>query len=60
MKKIKSKKLIFFISLSFISLIFVGVIGAIIRLINLPAILITIIIIGGDRRGEREETLGQV
>jgi len=47
MKIYNSKKLIFYIFIIFISLISVGLILAIIRLINIPTILITIIIIGG-------------
>ena len=46
MKNYNSKKIIFYILIVFISLIVVGLIGAIIRLINLPAIFITIIIVG--------------
>ena len=47
MKIYNYKKTIFYILIIFISLIIVGLIGAIIRLINIPTILITIIIIGG-------------
>ncbi len=47
MKINKSKKLIFYIFIIIISLIIVGLVGAIIRLINLPAIFITILIVGG-------------
>tara|TARA_Y100001968_G_scaffold92248_1_gene82952 strand:- start:1546 stop:3093 length:1548 start_codon:yes stop_codon:yes gene_type:complete len=47
MKNYNSNKVIFYILIIFIGLIIAGIIGAIIRLINLPAILITIIIIGG-------------
>ena len=46
MKNYNSKKMIFYIFIFFISLILVGFIGAIIRLINIPAIFITVIIIG--------------
>ena len=46
MKNYNSRKIIFYILIVFISLIVVGLIGAIIRLINLPAIFITIIIVG--------------
>ena len=46
MKNYNSKKIIFYIFIFFISLILVGFIGAIIRLINIPAIIITVIIIG--------------
>ena len=46
MKNYNSKKIIFYIFIFFISLILVGFIGAIIRLINIPAIFITVIIIG--------------
>ena len=41
-----SKKIIFYLLIIFISLIFIGIIGAIIRLINLPSILVTLFIIG--------------
>ncbi len=47
MKSYNSKKVILYILLILISLILVGLLGAIIRLINLPAILITLIIISG-------------
>jgi len=47
MKINNSKKFIFYILLIFTSLILVGLVGAIIRLINIPAILITLLIIGG-------------
>ena len=40
-----SKKIIFYILIIFVCLIFVGLVGALIRLINLPAIIITLIII---------------
>ena len=46
MKSYNSKKIIFYILIVFISLIIVGFVGAIIRLINLPAILITLTVIG--------------
>ena len=46
MKNYNSKKIIFYIFIFLISLILVGFIGAIIRLINIPAIFITVIIIG--------------
>ena len=46
MKLKKSKKSIFYLLIILFSLIFVGLIGAIIRLINLPTILITLILIG--------------
>ena len=46
MKIYNSKKVIFYILIVFISLILVGFIGAIIRLINPPAVLITLLIIG--------------
>ena len=42
-----SKKIIFYILIIFISLIFIGLVGAIIRLINIPAILITVLLIAG-------------
>ena len=45
MKIVNSKKLVFYIFIILISLIVVGLVGAIIRLINIPAILITLIII---------------
>ena len=45
--KIKATKtIIFYILIIFIGLIFVGLVGAIIRLINIPAIIVTLIIIG--------------
>ncbi len=47
MKTYNTKKVLFYILIVFISLILVGIVGAIIRLINIPAILITVIIIGG-------------
>ncbi len=47
MKIYNSKKIIFYILIIFISLIFVGLIGGIIRLINIPAVLITVLLIGG-------------
>ncbi len=47
MKTYNSKKIIFYILIILIGLIFVGLIGAIIRLINIPAVLITVILIGG-------------
>ena len=47
MKIYNSKKIVFYLLIIFISLILVGLIGAIIRLINIPAILVTLIIIGG-------------
>ena len=47
MKTYNSKKIIFYIFIIFICLVFVGTIGALIRLINIPAILITFLIIGG-------------
>ncbi len=46
MKVNNSKKLIFGLMLVFFSLIFAGIIGAIVRLINIPAIIITLILIG--------------
>jgi len=45
MKIKKSKKLIFYLLIILFSSIFVGLIGAIIRLINVPTILITLILI---------------
>ena len=46
--KIKNPKIIIlYISLFLFSLIFIGLVGAIIRLINIPSILITLILIGG-------------
>ncbi len=45
MKKYNSKTIIIYIFVILISLIVVGLIGAIIRLINIPTILITIIIV---------------
>ena len=47
MKIRNSRKIIFYILVIFISLIMIGLVGAIIRLINIPAILITVLIIGG-------------
>ena len=47
MKIYTSKKIIFYIFIVLICLIFVGLVGAIIRLINTPAIIITLILIGG-------------
>ena len=47
MKIYNSKKIIFYILIIFLSLVIVGLIGAIIRLINIPSIIITIILIGG-------------
>ena len=47
MKIYNSKKKVFYILLIFISLIFVGLVGAIIRLINIPAVLITMLLIAG-------------
>ena len=47
MKIYNSKKILFYILVIFLSLIFVGLVGAIIRLINIPAILITLILISG-------------
>ena len=45
MKINNSKTLIFYILIVFISLILVGILGAIIRLINIPSIVITLILI---------------
>ena len=47
MKKINTKKIIVYMLIIFSSLIIVGLVGAIIRLINLPAIFITLTIIIG-------------
>ena len=47
MKTYNSKKIIFYILIVLISLIIVGLVGAIIRLINIPAIIITLMIITG-------------
>ena len=47
MKTYNSKKIIFYILIILISLIFIGLVGAIIRLINIPAVLITVLLIGG-------------
>ena len=47
MKIRNSRKIIFYVLIIFISLIIIGLVGAIIRLINIPAILITVLIIGG-------------
>ncbi len=57
MKIYTSKKLLFYILIVFISLIFVGLIGAIIRLINLPAIIITLLIICGLSYSKRLDWL---
>ena len=45
MKLKKSKSIIFYIFIFFICLILVGIVGAIIRLINIPAIIITLLLI---------------
>ncbi len=47
MKINNSKKIIFYTLIIFFSLIFVGLVGAVIRLINIPAVLITLLLIGG-------------
>ncbi len=47
MKIYNSKKILFYILVIFLSLIFAGLVGAIIRLINIPAVLITVLFIGG-------------
>tara|TARA_Y100001968_G_scaffold28537_1_gene22082 strand:+ start:2564 stop:4117 length:1554 start_codon:yes stop_codon:yes gene_type:complete len=47
MKIKNSKKILLYILIIFGSLIFVGLVGAIIRLINIPVILTTLTIIGG-------------
>ena len=47
MKFNNSKQILFYALITFISLIIAGIVGAIIRLINVPAIVITLIIIGG-------------
>jgi len=47
MKINNSKKVLFYIFTLLISLILVGLVGAIIRLINIPAIIITVLIISG-------------
>ena len=49
MKINNSKQIIFYIFIIFTGLIIVGLVGAIIRLINIPAILITLLLIGGLR-----------
>ena len=46
MKRNNSKSILFYIIFIFLCLIVVGIVGALLRLINIPAILITIIIIG--------------
>ena len=46
MKNYDSKKIIFYILIILIGLIIVGLVGAIIRLINIPAVLITLFLIG--------------
>jgi len=47
MRKINSKTILIYIFITLISLILVGLVGAIIRLINIPAIIVTLIIICG-------------
>ena len=47
MKINSSKSILFYIFIVLVGLIIVGLIGAIIRLINIPAIIITIMLIGG-------------
>ena len=47
MKIYNSKRILFYILIILLSLIFVGLVGAIIRLINIPAVLITLLLIGG-------------
>ena len=47
MKIYNSKKILFYILIIFFGLIFIGLVGAIIRLINIPAVLITVLLIGG-------------
>ncbi len=47
MKNYNSKKIILYILIFLFSLIFVGLVGAIIKLINIPAVLITVLLIGG-------------
>ena len=47
MKIYNSNKIIFYLLIILISLILIGLVGAIIRLINIPAILITLAIVGG-------------
>ena len=44
MRITNAKKILFYIIILFISLIFIGLVGAIIRLINIPAIIITILV----------------
>tara|TARA_B100000965_G_scaffold273985_1_gene232012 strand:- start:1482 stop:3026 length:1545 start_codon:yes stop_codon:yes gene_type:complete len=46
MKSYNPKKILFYIFIIFIGLVFIGLVGAIIRLINIPAIIITFILIG--------------
>tara|TARA_Y100001968_G_scaffold4021_1_gene3526 strand:- start:3314 stop:4867 length:1554 start_codon:yes stop_codon:yes gene_type:complete len=46
MKRKNSKKIIFYMVIIFIGVIFAGIVGAIIRLINIPAIIITFLILG--------------
>jgi len=57
MKTFNSKKLIFYILMTFASLLLVGLVGAIIRLINIPAILITVLIIVGLKYSNKIEWL---
>ena len=47
MKRYNSRKIIFYLLIVLTSLIFIGLVGAIIRLINIPTIIITLLIIGG-------------
>ena len=47
MRRINSKKIFIYLFITLISLILVGLVGAIIRLINIPAIIVTLIIICG-------------
>ena len=47
MKNYNTKKILFYLIVIFISLLLVGLVGAIIRLINIPSIFITILIIAG-------------
>ncbi len=60
MKINNPKKTTFYILIIFISLILIGLVGAIIRLINLPAILITILLIGGLIYSKKIEWLQNV
>ena len=52
---IHPSKIIFYLLISLIILILIGLVGAILRLINIPAIIITLILIAGLRYYKRFE-----